>query len=71
MPKDRLLSTEETFPLEINFCNDCAHLQLSHVIDPEVLFRHYVYVSGTSPVMVKHLEVGPTTCAMSRHSRCS
>ena len=36
---------------------DCTHLQLLHIIDPEVLFRHYVYVSGTSPVMRKHLSL--------------
>jgi len=38
-------------------CLDCKHLQLLHIIDPEVLFRHYVYVSGTSPVMRKHLSL--------------
>ena len=42
--------------MEVNFCADCAHLQLSHVINPEILFRNYVYVSGTSPVMVQHLK---------------
>eukprot|EP00227_Mantoniella_beaufortii_P000724 CAMPEP_0197617512 /NCGR_PEP_ID=MMETSP1326-20131121/61074_1 /TAXON_ID=1155430 /ORGANISM="Genus nov. species nov., Strain RCC2288" /LENGTH=453 /DNA_ID=CAMNT_0043186407 /DNA_START=228 /DNA_END=1589 /DNA_ORIENTATION=- len=56
VPKDRLSHQEETFPLQVNFCGGCAHLQLSHVIDPEYLFSNYVYVSGTSPVMVQHLK---------------
>ena len=53
---EQLLRTEKVFPLEVNFCKGCAHLQLGHVVSPEVLFRNYVYVSGTSPVMVQHLK---------------
>lgn len=30
-------------------------MQLLHVISPEILFRHYVYVSGTSSAMREHL----------------
>ena len=55
MPKELLGNTEKTFPLEVVYCKSCAHLQLSHVVSPEVLFRNYVYVSGTSSVMVQHL----------------
>lgn len=42
------------FPLDVFFCEDCAHVQLLDVVDPRILFEHYVYVSGTSPVFVKH-----------------
>ena len=47
---------QPTFPLDIFFCEDCHHLQLLDVINPAVLFENYVYVSGTSPVFVKHFE---------------
>jgi SAM-dependent methyltransferase len=47
---------EERFPLDVFFCQDCAHVQLLDVVDPSVLFKNYVYVSGTSPVFVKHFE---------------
>ncbi|RAU23594.1 SAM-dependent methyltransferase [Paramagnetospirillum kuznetsovii] len=47
---------QERFPLDVFFCDDCAHVQLLDVVDPRVLFEHYVYVSGTSPVFVKHFE---------------
>jgi len=44
------------YPLEVYFCNDCAHVQLGHVVDPEILYRrNYSYVSATSPVFVEHL----------------
>jgi len=45
---------QPTFPLDVYFCEDCAHVQLLDVVDPELLFANYVYVSGTSPVFVKH-----------------
>ncbi len=47
---------QERFPLDVFFCEDCAHVQLLDVVDPRVLFENYVYVSGTSPVFVKHFE---------------
>lgn len=42
------------FPLDVMFCNDCNHVQLLDVVDPKILFRNYVYVSGTSPAFVAH-----------------
>lgn len=44
------------YPLDVYFCGDCAHLQLLDIVDPRILFENYVYVSGTSPVFVKHFE---------------
>jgi len=45
---------QEQFPLELYLCRGCGHLQLLDVVDPELLFRDYVYVSSTSPVFVEH-----------------
>ncbi|MBT3553132.1 MAG: methyltransferase domain-containing protein [Rhodospirillaceae bacterium] len=53
---------QETFPLDLFFCEDCAHLQLLDVIDPEILFRDYVYVSGTSPSFVAHFGAYAADC---------
>ena len=41
---------QETYPLDLFLCHGCGHLQLLDVVDPEVLFRNYIYVSSTSPV---------------------
>jgi len=47
---------QQAYPLELYFCQACAHVQLGHVVDPEILYRrNYSYVSGTSPVFVDHL----------------
>jgi hypothetical protein len=36
----------ERFPLKVLLCEDCGLSQLSIVVDPEVLFGHYVYRSS-------------------------
>ena len=49
------LDTPELFaPLVVNACKSCKLIQLRDVVDPEVLFGNYLYVSGTSPVFVAH-----------------
>ena len=54
--KDDLGKNQTCFPLDVFFCESCYHLQLLDVIDPKILFENYVFVSGTSPVTVKHFE---------------
>ena len=47
--------SDETFiPLEVFFCETCSLVQLLDVVDPEVLFSDYVYVTGTSDTMAAH-----------------
>lgn len=49
------LDAPEVFaPLVVRFCNACALVQLRDVVDPGVLFSHYLYVSGTSRTFVAH-----------------
>jgi len=47
---------QDKFPLYLSRCTVCGHVQLPVVVNPERLFRDYVYRSGTSPVFVKHLK---------------
>ena len=56
VPTEALDRVQPTIPLDVFLCQDCCHAQLPDVVDPEVLFENYVYVSGTSPVFVKHFE---------------
>ena len=42
---------EYIFPLGINFCPSCTHIQLTHSVDPDRLFRDYLYVSGTTKTL--------------------
>jgi SAM-dependent methyltransferase len=47
---------QSRYPLDLCLCQACGHLQLVDVVDPEILFRDYVYVSGTSPSFVTHFQ---------------
>lgn len=47
-------ASELRFPLDVYFCRTCSMVQLLDVIDPEVLFRNYLYVTGTSDTIAKH-----------------
>ena len=47
-------SEEQFFPLDTHFCESCSLVQIPDVVDPEVLFRHYLYVTGTSDTIAHH-----------------
>ncbi|HVI42666.1 MAG TPA: class I SAM-dependent methyltransferase [Anaerovoracaceae bacterium] len=48
------MDKQDTFPLQVCTCETCGHYQLDELIDPELLFRDYLFVAGTSPVNVEH-----------------
>jgi 2-polyprenyl-3-methyl-5-hydroxy-6-metoxy-1,4-benzoquinol methylase len=54
--KDSPTEEELTFPLKLNLCTDCTHLQLSHAVNPDLLFKHYLYVSGTSQTLKDYFD---------------
>ncbi len=47
-------ANEPRFPLDVFFCESCSLVQVLDVIDPEVLFRDYVYVTGVSQTIAEH-----------------
>ncbi len=61
-PSDAFLSAEnlnqpeQTFPLRVFFCNECKLVQLDYAVDPKILFREYVYNSGTNNSLVKNFK---------------
>jgi len=48
--------SEQFFPLTLVFCRDCALAQILDVVDPAILFEHYLYVTGTSETIAEHNE---------------
>jgi SAM-dependent methyltransferase len=46
---------EETYPLAVVRCEECDHLQLDYFIDPDLMFKNYLYVSGTSSTYREYL----------------
>lgn len=45
---------ESRYPLSINRCESCDHLQLTHAVNPELIYKHYLYVSGTSNTLKEY-----------------
>jgi SAM-dependent methyltransferase len=43
------------YPLAVNRCQQCCHLQLTHVVDPEIIYKDYAYVSGTSQTYLDYM----------------
>ena len=52
--KKDLNQVENYFNLSCVLCSSCGHLQLSHLVNPKIMFENYLYVSGTSKILKKH-----------------
>jgi hypothetical protein len=52
--REELGSKEHCYPLDLYFCQDCGLVQLGYVVPPEVMFRDYPYVSGTTVTLTSH-----------------
>lgn len=47
---------EDEFPLATNYCTNCYHVQLTHKVNPDLLFKNYLYVSGTAKTQLKYFD---------------
>ena len=45
---------EARYPLDVYLCETCSLVQLLDVIDPGMLFSHYLYLTGTAETMERH-----------------
>ncbi len=48
--------TLKRYPLNLNLCDSCGHLQLGHSIKPEKMFRNYLYKTNTSKKNFLHFK---------------
>ena len=46
--RDSADAVEHRYPLAVDLCHDCFHLQLSHTVDPEIIYKNYLYATGTN-----------------------
>ncbi len=46
--------TERMYPLDLALCTTCGLVQIHDVVDPDVLFGHYLYVTGVSSTIHDH-----------------
>jgi SAM-dependent methyltransferase len=48
--------SQEKYPLAINRCKHCYHVQLTHRVNPDLLFKDYLYVSGTAKTQLEYFD---------------
>jgi SAM-dependent methyltransferase len=51
---DTLSDPEDTYPLDLVFCEDCTLVQITESVPPERMFSDYAYFSSFSDTMVEH-----------------
>jgi SAM-dependent methyltransferase len=54
VPKDKLGEAQGLYPLDLYLCRGCGHVQNVDIVDPEILFRDYTYVTSSSAGLVDH-----------------
>jgi SAM-dependent methyltransferase len=45
---------QEKYPIDMFLCHNCGLVQLLDIIEPEVLYGNYIYMSSSSPEMQAH-----------------
>ena len=50
------LYAETEYELKLLGCENCWHTQLSLSVDPNLLFKNYIYVSGTTSTLKKYFD---------------
>ena len=56
IPADRLGIEQETYPLNMALCRSCGNVQLTHVVNPDILYGGYTYVTSVSLGLPEHFE---------------
>jgi SAM-dependent methyltransferase len=54
--KDEAGEPEEQYPLAVKLCQHCFHLQLSHTVDPAIIYKNYLYATGTNQTIQEYSE---------------
>ena len=48
LSKTQLKKKEKKYPLRVCLCQNCGLVQLLDIVDPEVMFKNYLYIPSTS-----------------------
>jgi len=54
--EDRKNESQDVYPLDLFLCEDCGLVHLPDVVDPEIIYRNYLYETTTSPGLVEHFQ---------------
>ena len=46
--KKKQFNNEKKYHLKLNICNKCKHIQINNLVDPNKLFKNYLWETGIS-----------------------
>jgi len=53
--EENVNKNQKKFPLQVFYCSSCGLVQLGNAVDPNIMFKEYVYTSGVSIAFKNHL----------------
>lgn len=53
---ERVNEVQEVYPLDLFLCHDCGYVHLPYVVDPEIIYRDYIYVTTSSMGLSDHFQ---------------
>ena len=59
---------DRRYPLKVVVCCNCWLVSLDHIVDPEIPYRDYFYVSSDSVTMTGHRGISPALASGSSRS---
>lgn len=56
LSRSQLSNAETLYPLKLHHCPYCGLTQLSYTVNPEIVFKRFPFVSGTTQTATRHLQ---------------
>ncbi|KKP59982.1 MAG: C-methyltransferase [Candidatus Gottesmanbacteria bacterium GW2011_GWA1_34_13] len=56
LTKEQLKKSEKFYPLTAGYCNICGLVQLTEIVNPEEMFKNYVYIPSSSKTRMNNFE---------------
>jgi len=56
LPKERNPENLPIFPLSLQQCDSCGHVQLGAIVDPSYIYKEYIYTTQSSLGLAEHFE---------------
>jgi len=48
--------SETRYPLAVFLCHNCFHLQLTHTVNPAIIYKNYLYATGTNQTIQEYCQ---------------
>jgi len=56
IPAEKLSVKQESYPIDLFMCNNCGLAQIPDIIDPDILYGEYIYVTESSYGLAEHFK---------------